>query len=275
MKPVFKIGSSEELNSSQAVLLLEIGETHCCFAILDYANRMMVQAGCYTFDESDRADLLQKVLRQHEELRNPFRQTVIGYYLPENILIPSKFYRYEETQTLLEAMYEKGQNVMVSESVSEWQLYNAYYVPATTHQLINRSFATGNFWHVHSITLKDGIREHEGGNLMIDFKTSSFSVMAIKNNSVLLAQIYSYTKADDVVYWILDICKQFSISQREVKLTLAGLIEKNSSIFKELYHYFLDIEFATMANDIRLSNDFYEYPSHFFSSLFKLASCVS
>ena len=275
MKPVFKIGNSEELNSSQAVLLMEIGETHCCFAILDYANQMIVQSDCYTFNENESGDILQKVLQAHKELKNSFRQTVIGYYLPENILIPSKFYRYEETQTLLQALYEKGQNIVVSESVPEWQLYNTYHVPAAIHQLINRSFATGNFWHVHSIMLKNGIEPHEGGNLIVDFKTDSFCVIAIKNNSVLLAQIFSYVKVEDILYWLLDICQQFSLPQTEVKLVLSGLIEKKSAIFKELYQYFLNIEFASVDEDIRLSGDFYEYPAHFFSSLFKLASCVS
>ena len=275
MKPVFKIGNSEELNSSQAVLLMEIGETHCCFAILDYANQMIVQSGCYTFTETEKGDILQKVLQEHKELKNSFRQTVIGYYMPENILIPSKFYRYEETQTLLQALYEKGQNIVVSESVPEWQLYNAYQVPASIHQLINRSFATGNFWHVHSVILKNGVEPHEGGNLIVDFKTDSFCVIAIKNNSVQLAQIFPYIKVEDILYWLLDICRQFSLPQTEVKLVLSGLIEKKSAIFKELYQYFLNIEFASVTDDIRLSGDFYEYPSHFFSSLFKLALCVS
>ena len=275
MKPVFKIGNSEELNSSQAILLMEIGETHCCFGILDYANQMLVQSGYYTFNENDKGEIVQKVLQEHAELKVSFRQTIIGYYLQENILIPSKFYRYEETQTLLQSMYEKGQYIAVSESVSEWQLYNTYYVPAALHQLISRNFATGNFWHVHSIMLKNGIEQHEGGNLLVDLKTDSFNVIAIKNNSLLLAQIFSYTKAEDVLYWLLDICKQFSLSQTRIKLVLSGLIEKNSAIFKELYQYFLDIEFASVEDDIRLSGDFYEYPAHFFSSLFKLASCVS
>jgi hypothetical protein len=92
---------------------------------------------------------------------------------------------------------------------------------------------------------------------------------------VQLAQIFPYIKVEDILYWLLDICRQFSLPQTEVKLVLSGLIEKKSAIFKELYQYFLNIEFASVTDDIRLSGDFYEYPSHFFSSLFKLALCVS
>jgi hypothetical protein len=275
MKSVFKIGNSEELNSSQAALLMEVGETHCCFAIVDYANQMMVQLGYYITDEKDNGEVLENILDAYPELKQSFRQTVIGYYVPETILIPSAFYRYEEIQALLHALYEKGQNVVVSEPVAEWQLYNAYHVPAPVHELLSRRYSGGNFWHSYSIILKNGIQQSEGGNLVIDFKTDSFSVVAVKNNSLLLAQIFSYTTSEDVLYWLLKICRQFSLSQNEVKLVLSGLIDKQSAVFKGLYQYFTNIEFTTLENDIQLSGDFDEYPVHFFSSLYKLVSCVS
>jgi len=275
MKAVFKIGSSEELNSSQAVLLMEVGEMHCCFAILDYANQMMVQLGYYIADKKDNGEMLEKILEIHPELKQSFRQTIIGYYLPENVLIPAKFYRFEETQAMLESMYEKDRHIVVSESIAEWQMYNAYQVPATIHQFLSRWYSTGHFWHVYSTILKYGIEQQDGGNLLVDFKTDSFSVVAIKDNSLLLAQIFSYTTSGDVLYWLLKICKQFLLSRDDVKLMMSGLIDKQSAVFKELYQYFRQIEFATIDNDIQASGDFDEYPGHFFSSLYKLASCVS
>ena len=254
---------------------MEVGEMHCCFAILDYANQMMLQLGYYTAEEKDNGDMLEKVLEANTELKQSFRQTIIGYYLPESILIPSRFYRYEETQAMLNAMYEKGQDITVSESVPEWQLYNAYHVPEKIHGLLTRWYSTGNFWHVYSIILRNGIEQAEGGNLVVDFKTDTFMVIAIKNNSLLVTQIFSYAKSEDVLYWLLKVCKQFSLPQTEVKVVLSGLIDRQSAVFKELYQYFLNIEFATVENDIQLSGDFDEYPVHFFSSLYKLASCAS
>lgn len=275
MKSIFKIGNSDDLNSSQAVLLIEVGETHCCFAIVDYANYMMVQSCYYVSDKNENNDLLKEIIREHKELKQSFRQTIIGYYTAENIMVPSKLYQYGESQKLLEPLYEKGQNIVVSESITEWQLYNIYHVPAAIHGLLGRNFATGNFWHVYSILLRNGLGGFDGGGLVIDFKTDSFSIVAIKNNSLLLAQIHSYIKAEDVIYWLLKTCKEFSLSQNEVKLVIAGLIDKKSAVFKSLYQYFLNIEFASVENDIRLSRDFEEYPVHFFSSFYKLASCVS
>ena len=275
MKSVYKIGKIEGLNASQAVLLMEVGEAHCCFAILDYANSMLVKACYYVAEEKDKNEILREMIWTHAELKQSFRQAVITYYTPENILVPSKFYKFNESQELLKSMYERSQNVIMSESVAEWQLYNVYNVPSSIHQLIGRNFATGNFWHAYSIALKNRIDQHAGGNIVIDFKTDSFSAVVIKNNSLQLAQIFSYVKAEGVLYWLLKTCRQLSLSQDEVKLTVSGLVDKRSSVFKGVYQYFQNIEFASPENDIQLSGDFEEYPVHFFSSLFKMASCVS
>ena|SRR5689334_3099984 len=275
MKPVFKIGQSEDMNTSQANLLMEIGETHCCFAIANHADRMMIQSVYYAAEENDRDDLLKKVLEVHPELGRSFRQTVIGYYMRENILIPSKLYHFEETKKLLQALYEKEQNTTISESVAEWQLYNAYNVPVYLHELLSRNFATGNFWHVYSVTLKNRIEQQEGSKLIIDFKTDSFSVVVIKNNTILLAQIFAYSKPADILYWLLKVCRELSLDQNEARLLISGLIDRRSAVYKDLEQYFLNIEFASIANGVRLANPFHEYPVHFFSSLYKLAACVS
>src|SRR6266853_2102401 len=81
MNALFKIGNSDELNPSQAVLLMEVGETHCCFAIVDYANQMMLQLGYYTADQKDTVDVLHAVLEEHSELKQSFRHTIISYYI--------------------------------------------------------------------------------------------------------------------------------------------------------------------------------------------------
>jgi hypothetical protein len=171
-------------------------------------------------------------------------------------------------------MYDCNRSVVITEALTQWQLYNAYHVPATSQEMIARKF-TGQFWHTHSIVLKNKMEAGGECHLLVDFKTESFSVLATRNGEVLLAQIYSYTAAEDVLYYLLKICRQFSLSQREVQLTLSGLIEKDSAMFKELYQYFLNIQFASQEKDLRLSEAFNEYPVHFFSSLFKLATCVS
>ena len=98
-----------------------------------------------------------------------------------------------------------------------------------------------------------------------------YNVYAARQDILLLSQYYPYSTPGDVVYYLLKICHQFSLPQQEVQLQLSGLIEKQSALYKELYQYFIKIDFRDASWNIPDS----EYPNHFFTSLNDLAQCVS
>jgi hypothetical protein len=275
MNQVLKIRTEKDIYPSESVLLMEIGETDCSFGIMHHASRIIYEFAYYKADPNYDDDLLKKIFDKYELLLSSFYRTVISWYMPECILIPNKFYDHQQSKILLDTIFGEDSNVAISESLPEWQVNAAYHLPATAHETINRHYTTGNFWHHYSIMLKNKIDNAEGGSFTVDFKTDSFSVVAARNNSLLLAQVFPYTSAEDVLYWLLKICRQYSLSQNEVKVALSGLVDKQSSVFKELYQYFLNIQFASLENRVQLSEVFSEFPDHYFTSLSRLAACVS
>jgi len=264
----------KDIYPSESVLLMEIGETDCSFAVMHHASRIIYEFVYYKAEPND-DDFLKKIFGKYELLRSSFYRTVISWYMPECMLIPNRFYDHQQSGVLLDEMFGKDSTVAISESLAEWQVNAAYHVPATDHETISRHYTTGNFWHHYSVTLKNRIANAAGGSLTVDFKTDSFSVVAVRNNSLLLAQIFSYTSAEDVLYYLLKICKQYSLLQNEVNVALSGLVDQQSAVFKELHQYFLNIQFAPLENRVQLGEMFSEYPHHYFTSLSRLAACVS
>ena len=110
----------------------------------------------------------------------------------------------------------------------------------------------------------------DAGSLTVDFQKDNFTVIAAKGIHFLLAQTFEYVTPADVLYYLLKICQQFSLSQQELQLQLSGLIDKQSSMYNELYQYFINIEFRDA--NWKMIND---YPAHFFTSLNDLARCES
>lgn len=274
MNQVLKIRTEKDIYPSESVLLMEIGERDCSFGIMHHASRIIYEYAYYKADISD-DDLLRKIFEKYELLRSSFYRTAIAWYIPECILIPNKFYDHQQSKILLDGVFGKDATVAISESLPEWQINTAYQVSAIDHETINRHYTTGNFWHHYSVTLKNKINNPANGSLTVDFKTDSFSVVAVRNNVLLLAQIFSYTSAADVLYYLLKICRQYSILQHEVNVGLSGLIDKQSAVFKELYQYFINIQFAPLENRVQLSEVFNGYPDHYFTSLSRLTACVS
>lgn len=274
MNQILKIKTGKDIYPSESVLLMEIGDRDCSFGIMHHASRIIYEFAYYKAELNDDA-LLKKIFEKNELLQSSFYRTVVAWYIPECILIPNKFYDHQQSKLLLDTMFGKDSKVAISESLPEWQINTAYQVAASAHESINRHYTTGNFWHHYSVTLKNRINNPGNGSLTLDFKTDSFSVVAVRNNVLLLAQIFSYTSADDVLYYLLKICKQYSMTQREVHVGLSGLIDKQSAVFKELYQYFINIQFVPLENRVQLSEVFNEYPDHYFTSLSRLAACVS
>jgi hypothetical protein len=95
-----------------------------------------------------------------------------------------------------------------------------------------------------------------------------------KEGSLQLVQTFTYSSPEDVLYYLLKICKEFDMSQQEVKLSISGLIEKDSSIYRELYKYFIYPDFEILPDGISLADALNKYPDHYYSSISKLATCV-
>ena len=270
MKQIFNI-TKGKIENLQQVLLLKFGTSHGSFAICNKAGDELYRlAYCRTEDWD--SNNLSEFAAAFPELNNTFYTVQVSYDFPESTLVPLMDYRQEESGSLLKTLYGiNGTSAIVIETIPEWQLYNVYAVPVELRQWINRYFPTASYRHQSSLATRQINRENSNVNLLVDFRTDDFTVTSVRQDKLLLSQYYPYSTPGDVVYYLLKICQQFSLSQQEVQLRLSGLIDKQSALYKELYQYFIKIDFRDASWNIPDS----EYPNHFFTSLNDLAQCVS
>jgi len=146
-------------------------------------------------------------------------------------------------------------------------------MPASLHATISRKFLSGKFWHFYTVVLKN-IPSQQIRAMFIDFKKDEISVIILKENKLFLAQTFFYSTPEDVLYNLLKCCQQLNLSQQQLKVFLSGLIEKDSAIYRELYKYFINLEFETLKGEIKLAKELKVHPEHYFSSISKLAACV-
>ena len=274
LKQLFHIKRGYAENVQQ-VLSLRLGEKHSSFAITDKTgNELYELAYCSTEDpivigwnENSLADFFAA----YPILHHSFYQLLVAYDTPQSILTPISFYKAEEAEALLKILHgvQTGSHI-ISELIAEWQLYNTYAVPGEIFKWVNQKFPHARSWHQYSIAVKRMTTSGNAGHLLVNFRTDDFTLLVAKDSKLLLAQCFSYTTPGDVVYYLLKTCRQFSLSQKEVNLQLSGLMDKTSALYKELYLYFMNVEFRGAG-----WNTGTDYPAHFFTSLNDLAQCVS
>ncbi|MEO5563646.1 MAG: DUF3822 family protein [Chitinophagaceae bacterium] len=269
---MFNIETGADPNSSDQVLSIRLGERHFGFAITSHpANelqRLVWYAGEDTWDHE-----LEELYVAHPELHGDFTRTMIAYDHPQSILIPPNSYTGNDHRILLETMYGvNGNHTVLTEEVTGWQLKNIFAVPLQTKDWATRHFSTGSYHHNYSIGIKLIDNSAIEGSLLVDFRSTDFTMVVSKANRLLMAQTYSYTTPADVIYYLVKVCNEFGFSQQTVRVSLSGLIEKESNLYRELVQYFIHIKLREPAWQIPPKEE-ENYPSHFFTSLNDLAVC--
>jgi len=266
VRPVFEIKEEPGSAIIQPVLYFRVGEKHCSFAVTDSSAGQLYRLAWYAAEQVDLC-FLEELTTLHPELKQSFYQVQVCYDYPQGILFPVAGFRHEDAGQLKELL--PSSNITVTEMLPEWQLFNVYAVPKEVHEWVNRQFPSARQWHQSSVSLRNNITA-SAGCLRVDFRQHDFTLLATKGHQLLLSQAFEYSTPEDVIYFLLNTCRQFALLQNEVKLELSGLVDKQSALYKELYQYFIHIDFRDAA--WRSNN---EHPAHFFTSLNDLSKCVS
>jgi hypothetical protein len=268
LKQLFSISSGNFSEIVQPVLAIRVGTHHFSFAITNAAASRLYQLAYYSADEIN-TELLNEIFSAHAGLNNSFFQILICYDYANSIIVPSIHYNADNAGLLLSTINgDTAGTTVVSETVAGWQVNNVYTVPAAVHEWMNRKFPSGKIGHNYSLGIRNIRACDVAGCISIDVLTNDLTVIACKENKLLLAQSFSYSVPADVAYYLLKTCQQLDLSQEHLKLFLSGLIEKDSALYKELHQYFMNLEIREASWN---SN---EYPAHFFTSLNDLARCA-
>jgi hypothetical protein len=275
LKQIYNIEKEGNEFEGEQVLSLRIGERHLGFAIssgpLEHSSNELLRLVWYAGDQSWNHEL-DELYAAHPELKGNFSKILVAYDHPQSVLVPPASYTGDD-RLLLEMMYGvNGGHVIIAEDINGWQLKNIFAVPGIVKEWAIRHFPGGHFYHSYSIGVRLIDNTATEGSLLVDFRNNDFVMVASKGNRLLMAQTFSYTTPDDVLYYLVKVCTEFGFSQQQVKIAVTGLIEKQSNLYRELVQYFLNIRFREPSWLLPVKEDD-NYPSHFFTSLNDLALC--
>lgn len=273
LNPAFHIKTEEYIDPAEVILLMTAGGNFFSYALMKLSSKEIVEFGYYTISNG-KEDNWDGFFENSDTLSERYSQSAIAFTLTESMLIPAGYFKPEESQNELDTLF--GMNfhtIPITEHLPDLSLYNVARISESLHQVINKRFNSCKSFSTNFVMLKN-ITGELSDSILIDFRTDEFTVLVFKEKQLQLLKSFSYSSPEDVLYYLLKICQQTGLSQQDVKVVLAGLIEKESAIFRELYKYFIHLEFDELPTGISIAKDLMECPQHYFSSISKLATCV-
>ncbi|MGE5521887.1 MAG: DUF3822 family protein [Candidatus Dadabacteria bacterium] len=266
MKTLFHI-QTEEQDSSEDILLLEVGKDYCCLGIYNDASKAIKEIKYFTFPETESGNALGTILQDLEQKAYSLVKVASNY--SNALLVPSEYSK--NSDTLLTTIYSGHTVEHLQDRLNNSEIITAYSFPIEVYKQLKDSFHSVQFRHLYSCMISGNRSSSHEHILSVHLTTTDFSVVYLKLNEVQLAQTFSYVSALDVVYYLLKLCFEFKLSQTDVQLFLSGLVAKDSSMYLEIQNYFLNLKFAEQP-ELKLPET--DHPQYFFTSLYNLAVCA-
>lgn len=270
MKRLFKIQGDHDQEGGNKVLLCDFSNYHICYAVADVDAKKITDLSYFESVSPITAANVVETLSDESLDESPFSKTVISSGFPQVSIVPASIFQKENAGVYLQGTGTQLNDPVFFDNVNAQNATVVYALP----QMIADEFKNSESvaW-IHSYTpiLKNRNEQSTGDLIHVQFNRKEINVIVFKNGKLQLAQTYAYAAPLDVVYYLLAMCNQYGLSQSATVIELAGLVDENSAMYKELYQYFSNMVFA-QANQFSFAES--EFPQHFFSSIFNLAACV-
>lgn len=270
----------EPADDKQGHLVMEIGQRSFAYAAVD-ARSNLLHLRVYEMDARNSAewcDEWRALFKADDWLKyGPEKKTVV-YNLPESQLVPEQYYSPDTGNDMVALFHgDLNNGITLSERIEGQPQYNVFRVPTAIHSLLQTSFAGSQFRHYYSIWLQHNDKKQlpQGDYITAVFYPNRILAGVGKSNQLQLVQSFEYEAAEDVGYYLLNICSQLQLSPAETPVLLSGMIDVSSVLYTEIFKYFALVELEDFSVPATAAPVLQDYPSHFFSPLLKLALCVS
>lgn len=274
MKSIFEILPSTYY-AEDCSFSCEVSHEGVSFAIKNESDQKYIGVGVYHFDKSrPKAGFpiaLQILFNSKAQFQKAYKKTTIVYSLQESALIPFQLFKSNTCPRAVDLIF--GDNELPSEYltdiVTESGYYNCFRIRKETLEVINAQFPNARQWHQYSGLL--GSYSSKDTKMFVIFYSYKMVVSVFSEGKCLLINTYSFQNAQDVAYYLLVVKKMLDLNN--IPLEVAGFIEQKSSLYQELYKYFVDISFQPFPSQCDFSDEIRQFPEHYFSHLFRMDAC--
>jgi Protein of unknown function (DUF3822) len=274
MKKSFEI-LPDSFDPAHCILLCEVSNEGFSYAIKHEDDQSFRGVAIYHFDRVKPTVgfpiALQVLFHDHAILSRKFKKTIINYSFPQSVLIPFSLYNRQQEREVMNLMFGDldDNDIILTDVITNCNMYNTYRIPAAVYEVVQNQFAEAEHVHQYSVLLRG--RVAETNSLDVIFYSQKIVVTVIKDGTVQLVNTYSYETAEDVSYHLLNISQHLELQQLPVKIS--GLVEENSTLYKEIYKYFTGISLQGYPEGNLYSDEISAYPAHYFSHIFSINTC--
>jgi Protein of unknown function (DUF3822) len=275
VNPSFNIKSTA--TATDVHLFVFAGNQGVAFAELDRGTNMFTGVRVYHFlndmTATERDSSLQQVLSNDFASSFPHTKKDIIWCTGQSIITPQSCFNRDTAAAMLDLVFgDAGAFAVKHELLLKQQAYNVYRVADAMEKKCTSQLPGAVQSHQSSLLVN--LYSSKKELLYCNFYPGSVTVMLRKEYQLQVIQTFNYNTPEDAAYYLLHCCRCFDVVPGDTVLTACGMIDMSSNLYRELYKYFLQIDFCELPDAFVYCDEIKTYPAHYFSHLFATAACV-
>lgn len=283
--PTFKISindpSFQPDTSPGCHLSLDISLDKFAFAALNIKNAKYLLLEVYSLEEIKNDQQLLNEIKKIVESSQIFKQSwksasaTVSSSMATLIPVPL----FEESRAANAYTFNTGESgdPVVSDFLNTIDAYSLYTVGEEMRNYLNALFPGIKIMHLSSVLIGSIMIQRQRGEskaVFLNYRPSHFDILVAEGKQLLFYNSFNHHAAEDVVYYLLLVFEQLSLSQEHTPLTLLGELPANDELVALLKKYIASVNFGKRIENFNYSDLFNELPAHFYNTLFGQYLCV-
>ena len=271
----FEIIPGDLQHNGNGHLVLEIGNQHISCLVKDASHKCVaIELFTHTADEARDFDALVNATSSDSKLLNQtFASTEVIINNELAVLVPSYKFNKEISEDYLRIAFGDDVHAIKSYDAIEIEpvIMNVYRIPSQWHEVLTSRFRYKSIRHIYSSIVAGNFKKDiSGETLFVQFYHSHIIVSAYRHGSLLIVQSFVYSGPDDVLYYLLSLCRQLQFGGAGLSVQVSGMIEVESNLYRELVKYFDSVKTEEIDTN-HVHAPVGSYPAHYFTPICKLA----
>ncbi|MFA5815912.1 MAG: DUF3822 family protein [Bacteroidales bacterium] len=283
MRNIALIDETFDSNVTSAYhLSIQYGEQCCSFAVMDTTRMKYIAFKNFWFADpipaKNQADQIRSLLHGESYLTHQYKSVYFMYLTPLSVLVPTPLFRKENPEVYFKFSSQLlPTDKIIFRKIPAIDAYTVFPVPEEFVNQVGIMLHDVQFFHQSCPQIDEAISESRGGTdhtrVLANINPGFVDVMIIQSDQLILYNSFTIRNTDDLVFFILYMYEQFSLSQEESPVILSGFVEMYPGTTELLYPYLKKIVIREFRKSYTYSHTFSDLAQHHFSQLINLARC--
>lgn len=252
-------------------LILQISLEEISFCVYNTLKKNIETFGNYFLNNSNTLSEIEndivEFIKKTPLLQAGFDEVLVLHNNNLNTFVPQALFDEEALASYLQYNVKIYDTDLVShDEIANYEMNNVYVPYVNINNLLIDLYGNFNYKHSSSTLVKkllDFSKNNDQAQIFVNCQKTTFQLVAIKNQKLLLFNSFDFKTKEDFIYHILFTAEQLQLNPETLQLKLFGDISKESELYDIAYKYVRNVSLYFEHNDLEKNISQEDYLKNF------------